>query len=73
MWLIFLYDVTTGHPNGILAKITTIGSLRLTNGVFLFDVLVMLEHNVSILFVNKWLNFVNILLVWMSINVIFRL
>ncbi|GJW25106.1 hypothetical protein Tco_0038917 [Tanacetum coccineum] len=45
--------LTVGHPNGTLAKITAIGSLRLTSGVILFDVLVVLEYNVSLLSVNK--------------------
>ncbi|GKB78720.1 ribonuclease H-like domain-containing protein [Tanacetum coccineum] len=34
-----------GHPNGTMAKITAIGSFRLTNNVVLFDVLVVLEYN----------------------------
>ncbi|GJR51390.1 ribonuclease H-like domain-containing protein [Tanacetum coccineum] len=34
-----------GHPNGTLAKITVIGSLRLTSGIVLFDVLVVPEYN----------------------------
>ncbi|GJU86030.1 ribonuclease H-like domain-containing protein [Tanacetum coccineum] len=37
--------LTIGHPNGTLAKITTISSLRLTSGIVLFDVLVVLEYN----------------------------
>ncbi|GJR98165.1 ribonuclease H-like domain-containing protein [Tanacetum coccineum] len=37
--------LTVGHPNGTLAKITTIGSLRLTSGIVLFDVLVVPEYN----------------------------
>nr|GEU54302.1 dual specificity protein kinase splA-like [Tanacetum cinerariifolium] len=37
--------LTVGHPNSTLAKITAIGSLRLTNGIILFDVLVVLEYN----------------------------
>ncbi|GJX23687.1 ribonuclease H-like domain-containing protein [Tanacetum coccineum] len=37
--------LTIGHPNGTLAKITTIGSLRLTSGIVLFDVLVVPEYN----------------------------
>ncbi|GKE79296.1 hypothetical protein Tco_1545416, partial [Tanacetum coccineum] len=44
---------TIGHSNGTLAKITAIGSLRLTNDIVLFDVLVVLEYNVSLLSVNK--------------------
>nr|GEV64711.1 hypothetical protein [Tanacetum cinerariifolium] len=34
-----------GHPNGTLAKISAIGSLRLTSGIVLFDVLVVPEYN----------------------------
>ncbi|GJV08190.1 ribonuclease H-like domain-containing protein [Tanacetum coccineum] len=34
-----------GHPNGTLAKITAIGSLRLTSGIVMFDVLVVPEYN----------------------------
>ncbi|GJU21612.1 retrovirus-related pol polyprotein from transposon TNT 1-94 [Tanacetum coccineum] len=45
--------LTVGHPNGTLAKITTISSLRLTIGIVMFDVLVVLEYNVSVLSVNK--------------------
>nr|GEU86765.1 ribonuclease H-like domain-containing protein [Tanacetum cinerariifolium] len=45
-----------GHPNGSLAKITAISSLRLTSGIVLFDVLVILEYSVSLLFVNKMIN-----------------
>ncbi|GJU68847.1 hypothetical protein Tco_1255106 [Tanacetum coccineum] len=45
--------LTVGHPNGTLAKITAIGSLRLTSGIVLFDVLVVPEYNVSLLSVNK--------------------
>ncbi|GKB38368.1 ribonuclease H-like domain-containing protein [Tanacetum coccineum] len=42
-----------GHPIGTLAKIIVIGSLRLTSGIVLFDVLVVPEYNVSLLSVNK--------------------
>nr|GFA05024.1 hypothetical protein [Tanacetum cinerariifolium] len=34
-----------GHPNGTLAKITTIGNLRLTSGIVLFNLLVVPEYN----------------------------
>nr|GEY81473.1 ribonuclease H-like domain-containing protein [Tanacetum cinerariifolium] len=37
--------LTVGHPNGTLAKISAIGSLRLTSGIVLFDVLVVPEYN----------------------------
>ncbi|GJR17198.1 RNA-directed DNA polymerase, eukaryota [Tanacetum coccineum] len=45
--------LTVGHPNGTLAKIYAIGSLRLTSGIVLFDVLVVPEYNVSLLSVYK--------------------
>ncbi|GJR28422.1 ribonuclease H-like domain-containing protein [Tanacetum coccineum] len=37
--------LTVGHPNGTIAKIYAIGSLRLTSGIVLFDVLVAPEYN----------------------------
>ncbi|GJX11860.1 ribonuclease H-like domain-containing protein [Tanacetum coccineum] len=37
--------LTVGNPNGTLAKIIVIGSLRLTNGIVLFDVLVVPEYS----------------------------
>ncbi|GJZ48370.1 zinc finger, CCHC-type containing protein [Tanacetum coccineum] len=36
-------NISVGHPNGTLAKITVIGNLRLTANVVLFDVLVDLN------------------------------
>ncbi|GJZ90444.1 ribonuclease H-like domain-containing protein [Tanacetum coccineum] len=42
-----------GYPNGTLGMITVIGSLRLTSGIVLFDVLVVPKYNFSLLFVNK--------------------
>ncbi|GJT68068.1 ribonuclease H-like domain-containing protein [Tanacetum coccineum] len=45
--------LTVGHPNGTMAKNFAIGSLRLTNNVVLFDVLVVPEYNISLLSVNK--------------------
>ncbi|GJT34797.1 ribonuclease H-like domain-containing protein [Tanacetum coccineum] len=45
--------LAVGHPNGTLAKITAIKSLRLTSGIVLFNVLVILEYSVSLLSVNK--------------------
>ncbi|GJZ12978.1 putative RNA-directed DNA polymerase, partial [Tanacetum coccineum] len=36
---------TVGYPNGTLAKIYAIGSLRLTSGIVLFEVLVVPEYN----------------------------
>ncbi|GKB40653.1 putative RNA-directed DNA polymerase [Tanacetum coccineum] len=46
-------NITVGHPNGTLAKITHIGNLKLNNDVVLFDVLVILEYCVSLLSVHK--------------------
>ncbi|GJZ84734.1 ribonuclease H-like domain-containing protein [Tanacetum coccineum] len=37
--------LTVGHPNGTMAKITAIGSLKLTENVVLFDVLMVPEYN----------------------------
>ncbi|GJR62713.1 hypothetical protein Tco_1504875 [Tanacetum coccineum] len=45
--------LTVDHPSGTLAKITTIGSLRSTNGIVLFDVLVVPEYNVILVSMNK--------------------
>ncbi|GKB11224.1 ribonuclease H-like domain-containing protein [Tanacetum coccineum] len=42
---IYSLILTVCHPNGTLAKNTAIGSLRLTSGIVLFDVLVVLEYN----------------------------
>ncbi|GJZ02653.1 putative RNA-directed DNA polymerase [Tanacetum coccineum] len=44
---------SVGHPNGTMAKIITIGSLRLTENVVLFDVLVIPKYTVNLLSVNK--------------------
>ncbi|GKD07093.1 ribonuclease H-like domain-containing protein, partial [Tanacetum coccineum] len=46
-------NITVGHLNGTLAKITHIGNLRLNNDVVLFDVLVIPEYCVSLLSVHK--------------------
>ncbi|GKA37011.1 ribonuclease H-like domain-containing protein [Tanacetum coccineum] len=48
-----ILNLTVGHPNGILAKITAIGNLRLTANIVLFDVLVVHEYCVSFLSVHK--------------------
>ncbi|GJV50766.1 ribonuclease H-like domain-containing protein [Tanacetum coccineum] len=45
--------LNVGHPHGTLAKITHVGNLKLNNDVILFDVLVVPEYIVSLLFVNK--------------------
>ncbi|GJS24272.1 ribonuclease H-like domain-containing protein [Tanacetum coccineum] len=46
-------NITVGHPNGTLAKITHIGNLKLNNDVVLFDDLVIPEYCVSLLSVHK--------------------
>ncbi|GJW30331.1 putative RNA-directed DNA polymerase [Tanacetum coccineum] len=46
-------QLSVSHLNGTMAKITTIGSLRLTKHVVLFDVLVIPEYTVNLLSVNK--------------------
>ncbi|GJS63107.1 ribonuclease H-like domain-containing protein [Tanacetum coccineum] len=46
-------QLSVGHPNRTVAKFTTIGSLRLTEHVVLFDVLVIPEYTVNLLSVNK--------------------
>ncbi|GJW71724.1 ribonuclease H-like domain-containing protein [Tanacetum coccineum] len=48
-----ILQLIVGHPNGTMAKITAICSLRLIDNVVLFDVLVVPEYNVSLLSVNK--------------------
>nr|GEW03430.1 ribonuclease H-like domain-containing protein [Tanacetum cinerariifolium] len=50
---IFGLNLIVGHPDGTLAKISAIGNLRLTSNVVLFDVLVILEYNISIMSVHK--------------------
>ncbi|GJX03159.1 hypothetical protein Tco_0189075 [Tanacetum coccineum] len=50
---IYSLMLTVNHPNGTLAKISTIGSLRLSSGIVLFDVLVVPEYNVSLLYVSN--------------------
>ncbi|GJR94724.1 hypothetical protein Tco_0266898 [Tanacetum coccineum] len=45
--------INVSHDNRTLAKITPIGTLRLTDNVLLFDVLIVPRHNVSPLYVNK--------------------
>nr|GEW70368.1 ribonuclease H-like domain-containing protein [Tanacetum cinerariifolium] len=46
-------NLTVGHPNGTIAKITHVGNLKLNNDVILFDVLVVPVYTVSLLSVNK--------------------
>nr|GEU38778.1 ribonuclease H-like domain-containing protein [Tanacetum cinerariifolium] len=45
--------LTVGHPNGTLAKTTHVGNLKLDNDVVLFDVLVVTECCVILLYVHK--------------------
>nr|GEV12119.1 ribonuclease H-like domain-containing protein [Tanacetum cinerariifolium] len=47
------FNLTVGHPNGTLSKITTIGNLRLSANIVLFNVLVVPEYYVSLLSVYK--------------------
>ncbi|GJY06862.1 ribonuclease H-like domain-containing protein [Tanacetum coccineum] len=42
------------HPNETEAFISKIGNLRLSNGLVLYDVLVILEYCVTIISVHKW-------------------
>nr|GEZ48183.1 ribonuclease H-like domain-containing protein [Tanacetum cinerariifolium] len=50
---VFELNLTVGHLNGTLAKITHVGNLRLNDNVVLFDVLVIPEYTVSLLFMNN--------------------
>ncbi|GJS00359.1 ribonuclease H-like domain-containing protein [Tanacetum coccineum] len=45
--------LTVGHPNGTLANITHFGNLKLNNDVILFNVLVISEYTVILLYVHK--------------------
>ncbi|GJY30605.1 hypothetical protein Tco_0414100, partial [Tanacetum coccineum] len=45
--------LTVGHPNRTLAKITHVRNLKLNNDVILFNVLVVPEYTVSLLYVHK--------------------
>nr|XP_043626033.1 uncharacterized protein LOC122597508 [Erigeron canadensis] len=42
-----------GHPNGTCAIVKQIGNLHLKNGIILFDVLVVPEYNVNLMYVHK--------------------
>ncbi|GJY58142.1 ribonuclease H-like domain-containing protein [Tanacetum coccineum] len=46
-------NITVGHPNGIVATISHVGDLRLSNNVILYDVFVVPGYCVSLLSVNK--------------------
>nr|GEV58430.1 Myc-type, basic helix-loop-helix (bHLH) domain-containing protein [Tanacetum cinerariifolium] len=45
--------LTVGQPNGTQALITKIGELKISNGITLYDVLVVPEYTVSLLSVHK--------------------
>nr|GEW18890.1 ribonuclease H-like domain-containing protein [Tanacetum cinerariifolium] len=45
--------LSIGHPNGTMANIIAIGSMRFTENVVLFDVLIIPEYTVNLLSVNK--------------------
>ncbi|GJY13173.1 ribonuclease H-like domain-containing protein [Tanacetum coccineum] len=46
-------NLNVGHPNGTLAKIKYVGNLQLCDNVVLYDVLVVPEYSVSLLYVHK--------------------
>ncbi|GJV55065.1 ribonuclease H-like domain-containing protein [Tanacetum coccineum] len=46
-------NMPVGHPNGTEAFISKIGNLRLPNGLVLFDVLVVPEYCVTLIYVHK--------------------
>ncbi|GKC34259.1 ribonuclease H-like domain-containing protein, partial [Tanacetum coccineum] len=45
--------IKVGHPNRTDAYISKIGNLRLSNGLTLYDVMVILEYCVTLIFVHK--------------------
>ncbi|GKC24684.1 ribonuclease H-like domain-containing protein, partial [Tanacetum coccineum] len=45
--------IKVGHPNGTEAYISKIGNLRLSNGLTLYDVMVIPEYCVTLIFVHK--------------------
>ncbi|GJX75530.1 ribonuclease H-like domain-containing protein [Tanacetum coccineum] len=45
--------IKVGHPNGIEAYISKIGNLRLSNGLTLYDVMVIPEYCVTLIYVHK--------------------
>ncbi|GJR21981.1 ribonuclease H-like domain-containing protein [Tanacetum coccineum] len=45
--------IKVGHPNGTEAYISKIGNLRLSNGLTLYDVMVILEYYVTLISVHK--------------------
>nr|GEX25498.1 RNA-directed DNA polymerase, eukaryota [Tanacetum cinerariifolium] len=46
-------NMTVDHPNGTEAFISKIGNLKLSNGLMLYDVLVILEYRVTLISVHK--------------------
>nr|GEV78888.1 ribonuclease H-like domain-containing protein [Tanacetum cinerariifolium] len=46
-------NLIVGHPNGTLAKFKYVGNLQLSDNVVLYDVLVVPEYCVSLLYVHK--------------------
>ncbi|GJS50506.1 ribonuclease H-like domain-containing protein [Tanacetum coccineum] len=45
--------IKVGHPNGTKAFISKIGNLKLSNGLILYDVLVILEYCVTLIYVHR--------------------
>ncbi|GJZ25892.1 hypothetical protein Tco_0570145 [Tanacetum coccineum] len=45
--------IKVGHPNGTEAFIFKIGNLKLSNGLTLYDVMVILEYYVTLISVHK--------------------
>ncbi|GJT62415.1 ribonuclease H-like domain-containing protein [Tanacetum coccineum] len=45
--------IKVGHPNGTEAYILKIGNLRLSNGLTLYDVMVIPEYRVTLIYVHK--------------------
>ncbi|GJY97448.1 ribonuclease H-like domain-containing protein [Tanacetum coccineum] len=45
--------LSVGHPNGTQALITKIGDLKINNDITLYDVLVVPEYTISLLYVHK--------------------
>ncbi|GKF06024.1 hypothetical protein Tco_0036692, partial [Tanacetum coccineum] len=45
--------IKVGHPNGTKAFISKIGNLKLSNGLTLYDVMVILEYCVALIYVHK--------------------
>ncbi|GJV29880.1 ribonuclease H-like domain-containing protein [Tanacetum coccineum] len=50
---IFKLRIKVSHPNGTKALITKVGNMKLTKHLTLYDVLVLLEYCVSLMYVHK--------------------